>query len=204
VSFPADENRRRTKRGTTLAWRLDSLRIGLGLDNPRGRLVFASQMKDRKYWLLKTEPGVFSFEDLLNAPKRTTHWEGVRNYQARNLLRDEIQKGDRAFIYHSNAEPPAVMGIAEVVRAGYPDLLALDPKSPYFDPKAKAKGESPWTMIDVRATHRMRIPVALSEMKGKAALRDMVLLKKGSRLSVQPVTEAEFDFVCTLGKPEAI
>lgn len=161
-------------------------------------------MANPKFWLLKTEPDVFSFEDLVNAPSRTTHWEGVRNYQARNLLRDEIKKGDRVFIYHSNAEPSAVVGVAQVVKEGYPDQSALDPKSDYFDPKAKAKGESPWILIDVQATHRLRRPLPLAELKAKASLKDMLLLKKGTRLSVQPVTERQFEIICSLGEPEKV
>jgi predicted RNA-binding protein with PUA-like domain len=161
-------------------------------------------MAKAKCWLMKSEPETFSFEDLVRSPGRTTHWEGVRNYQARNLLRDEIKKGDRVFFYHSNTEEPAVAGIAQVVKEGYPDPFALDPKSPYFDEKAKAKGESPWSMVDVKATHRMETPVTLAQMRGEKALAKMVLLKKGSRLSVQPVTEAEFEVICRLGNPRKL
>ncbi len=161
-------------------------------------------MAKRKYWLMKTEPDVFSFEDLVAAPRRTTHWEGVRNYQARNLLRDELKKGDGVLIYHSNAEPSAVVGLAEVVREGYPDAAALDPKSEYFDPKAKAKGESPWCVVDVKATHRFSTPLPLAQLRELAPLKDMVLLRKGSRLSVQPVTEAEFELIGANGKPVKI
>ncbi len=161
-------------------------------------------MTDRKYWLLKTEPEVFSFDDLVQAPRRTTHWEGVRNYQARNLLRDEIKTGHRVFIYHSNAEPPSIVGIAEVARGGYPDNSALDPSSAYFDPKAKAKGESVWAMIDVRATHRLSVPLSLASLREHPKLKDMLLLKPGTRLSVQPVGELEFDFICRLGRPQLL
>lgn len=158
----------------------------------------------KKYWLMKTEPDVFSFEDLVRAPRRTTHWEGVRNYQARNLLRDDLKKGDGVLIYHSNAEPSAVVGLAEVVREGYPDAAALDPKSEYFDPKAKAKGESPWCVVDVKATHRFATPLTLTALRAFAPLKDMMLLRKGSRLSVQPVTEKEFEFICAKGQPEKV
>ncbi len=161
-------------------------------------------MAKSRCWLLKTEPDVFSFEDLVKASRKTTHWEGVRNYQARNLLRDEIKKGDRVFIYHSNAEPSAIVGVAEVVREGYPDDSALDPKSEYFDERAKAKGESPWVLIDVQATHRLNRPLALAELKTKPALKDMLLLKKGTRLSVQPVSEKEFEFILGLGDPKKV
>lgn len=153
---------------------------------------------------MKTEPSVFSFEDLIKAPKRTTHWEGVRNYQARNFMRDEFKPGQRAFIYHSNTEEPAIIGIAEVVRAGYTDETALDPKSKYFDEKAKAKGVSPWMMVDVKAVSRMKIPVTREMLKNEKKLSSMMVLQKGARLSIQPVTQAEFDLVCKMGRPEPV
>ena len=149
---------------------------------------------------MKTEPETFSFDDLIRAPKQTTHWEGVRNYQARNLMRDEFKPGVRVLVYHSRIDEPAVFGLAEVVKAGYPDLTALDPKSDYFDEKAKAKGESPWVMVDVRATHRLTSPVTREMLKGDPAFRNMMVLKKGARLSVQPVSDAEFKRVEELGK----
>jgi predicted RNA-binding protein with PUA-like domain len=155
-----------------------------------------------KYWLMKTEPGVFSFDDLVKA--KTTCWEGVRNYQARNLMRDEFKKGDLALIYHSSVDEPAVMGIAEVAREGYTDLTALDPKSKYFDEKAKAKGESPWVMVDVKARERMTVPVTREMLKAQTSLKNMMVLQKGARLSVQPVTAAEFETIRKLGKPKAV
>jgi predicted RNA-binding protein with PUA-like domain len=158
-------------------------------------------MSAKKYWLMKTEPGVFSFDDLIRCPRHTTSWEGVRNYQARNLMRDDFQMGDRALIYHSGIDEPAVVGIAEVVREGYPDDNALDPKHRYYDEKAKAKGQSPWVMVDVRATHRFSLPVTRPLLSSQAALKRMLVLKRGMRLSVQPVTAAEFEVVCKLGRP---
>jgi predicted RNA-binding protein with PUA-like domain len=157
-----------------------------------------------KHWLMKTEPGVFSFEDLVKAPKRTTSWEGVRNYQARNLMRDEFKPGDEAFIYHSGVDEPAIMGVAEVVRGGHPDLFALDPKSKYFDEKAKKKGESPWVLVDVKATHRFAVPVTRDMLKAEPKLAKMMVLQKGARLSVQPVTAEEFKVICKLGQPKAL
>ncbi len=156
------------------------------------------------FWLMKTEPDVFSFEDLMNSPKRTTHWEGVRNYQARNLMRDNFKVGDQVLIYHSNTDDPAVAGVAEVVKAGYPDQTALDPKSPYYDERAKKTAESPWIMVDVKATHKMKTLVTRSLMKAEPGLKDMMVLKNGSRLSVQPVTASEFKKVLALGSPEKI
>jgi predicted RNA-binding protein with PUA-like domain len=154
--------------------------------------------RDRHYWLLKSEPGSFSFDDLWNSTGRTTHWDGVRNFQARNYLRDEIKKGDLAFFYHSGDEP-GIVGIVEIVREGYPDHTALDPKDPHYDPKSKG-GESPWSMVDVHAIERLPRPIPLSEMRGKPELEGMPLLQKGSRLSVQKVGATEWNAVLALAK----
>jgi len=153
-----------------------------------------------RYWLMKTEPGVFSFEDLTLCPKRTTSWEGVRNYQARNLMRDQFKRGDQALIYHSNIDEPAIIGIAEVVKEGYPDSSALDPKSRYYDSEAKKKGTSPWVMVDVKATHRLAEPVTRGMLGNDPKLKNMMVLKRGARLSVQPVTREEFEIISKLGK----
>ncbi|HZK78413.1 MAG TPA: EVE domain-containing protein [Gemmatimonadaceae bacterium] len=146
---------------------------------------------DRNYWLLKTEPTTFSFDDLWNAPRRTTSWDGVRNFQARNMLRDQIKEGDLAFIYHSSTDPTGIVGIAEVVRSGYPDATAFDPKDSHYD--AKSRKDSPtWYVVDVKAVKKFREIVTLERMRGMKGLEGMVLLKKGSRLSVQPVSPAEW------------
>jgi predicted RNA-binding protein with PUA-like domain len=158
----------------------------------------------KKYWLMKTEPSVFSFEDLLKAPGKTTAWEGVRNYQARNLMRDDFQLGDLAFIYHSGIAEPEIAGIAEIAKTGYPDPFAMDPKSKYFDPDAKKKGVNPWILVDVKAKKRFKKSVTRSQLKDCKALADMMVLKKGARLSVQPVTEAEFKTICDLSDLENI
>ena len=153
----------------------------------------------RRHWLLKSEPDSFSFDDLMAAPDRTTHWDGVRNYQARNFMRDDMKAGDLVLYYHSGAEPPGVAGIAEVVREGYPDHTALDPRDPHFDPKSTQ--EAPiWMMVDVRALERFARLVALPELRATPGLERMVLLQKGSRLSVQPVTAAEFEIVRGIGR----
>lgn len=152
----------------------------------------------RRYWLLKTEPATFSFDDLMRAPRRTTGWDGVRNYQARNLMRDEMQEGDGVFIYHSSTDVPAVVGIAEVARSAYPDAKALDKKSPYYD--AKSTTDNPiWFQVDVRGVEAMPAPVSLAEMRATPVLEGMSLLRKGNRLSVQPVTAAEWRKVRALG-----
>ena len=147
-----------------------------------------------KYWLVKTEPESFSIEDLAKAPQQTTSWEGVRNYQARNFMRDGMKLGDRVLFYHSNADPPAVMGIATVVREAYPDSFAWDKKSKYYDEKSTP--ENPvWLMVDLKLESVFPRPVSLDELRGVAALKEMELLRKGSRLSVQPVRKAEFDWI---------
>ena len=149
------------------------------------------------HWLVKSEPDVFSFADLLKAPKRTTCWDGVRNYQARNTLRDQMKTGDRVFYYHSNAEPSGIAGICEVVREGYPDHTAFDPTDPHFDPKSR-RDEPTWYMVDVRAVAPFPRLVTLAELKGVKGLEKMALVQKGSRLSVQPVTRKEWEIVCRI------
>jgi len=160
--------------------------------------VTQAAQKDRQYWLLKSDPESFSFDDLWNLPNRTTHWDGVRNYQARNFIR-EMKKGDLAFFYHSGGPEPGVLGIVEIVREAYPDPTALDRKDPHYDPKSK-NGESSWSMVDVHAIERLPRPVALSEMRTKPELEGMPLLQKGSRLSVQKVGAADWNAVLALGK----
>jgi len=143
-----------------------------------------------QHWLVKSEPDVFSISDLARATRQTTHWEGVRNYQARNFLRG-MRTGDRALFYHSNAEPSAVAGIVEIVREAYPDPSAWNPASDYHDPKASP--ENPiWSMVDVRLVAIFPRKIPLEELRGLPSLAGMELLRRGSRLSVQPVTAAEF------------
>lgn len=151
----------------------------------------------RQYWLFKSEPDSFSIDDLAAAEEQTTFWNGVRNYQARNFLRDTIRVGDRVLYYHSNADPLAIVGVCEVVRAGYPDHTAWDSTSHYFDPKSSA--ESPtWYMVDIRLLKKFRNPVTRDVLASCPELQQMELLRRGSRLSIQPVTEAEFGAVLKL------
>lgn len=157
-----------------------------------------------RHWLMKTEPDTFSFDDLVKAPRRTTSWEGVRNYQARNLMRDDFKKGDLVFIYHSSCAEPGVVGLAEVVKESHPDRSALDPQSPYFDPKSADAGASRWQLVDVRATHRFKQLVSLTAMRSMKGLEAMLLLKRGSRLSIQAVSPAEWAIIIKSGKPEAL
>jgi len=154
--------------------------------------------KKRRYWLLKSEPNAFSFQDLLDSPGQTTLWDGVRNYQARNMLRDDLQPGDGVLFYHSNANPPAVAGVAEVVRAGYPDPTQFDPKDSHFD--AKSDPDNPrWFVVDVRARGAFEESVPLETLRATSKLTEMALLQKGQRLSVQPVRAAEWREVLALG-----
>lgn len=156
----------------------------------------------RRYWLLKSEPGVFSFDDLLASPDRTTCWDGVRNYQARNSMRDGMRVGDGVLFYHSNAAPPAVVGVCEVVREAYPDHTALDRDDPHFDPKSRADAPT-WMMVDIRAVEALPRPLSLADLREMKELRQMKLLHKGSRLSVQPVTAAEWKAVLRAGGLDA-
>jgi len=149
-----------------------------------------------RYWLMKSEPDDVSFDDVLAAPQQTVSWYGVRNYQARNFMRDAMSAGDGVLFYHSSCAVPGVAGIAEVASGPYPDATQFDPASKYHDPKATQ--ETPrWISVDVRAVEQGRY-LPLSEMRAIPALEDMVLLQKGSRLSVSPVTEGEWNAVVAL------
>lgn len=152
-----------------------------------------------KYWLLKTEPQDFSIEDLANCPNRTTCWDGVRNYQARNYMRDEMKCGDLVLFYHSSSSPSAIMGTAEVVKEAYPDPTARDKKSPYFDPKSSLE-DPRWVMVDIQLKQTFVRPLSLDSLRGTKALAKMELLRKGSRLSVQRVTESEFRSILKLAQ----
>ncbi len=152
----------------------------------------------RRYWLMKSEPEVFSIDDLARAPKQSTCWDGVRNYQARNFMR-AMAVGDRVFFYHSNADPPAVAGIAEVVRTAYPDDTQFDRKSHHYDPSS-TKAAPRWDMVNIRYVETFSVPVGLDRLRKEPRLKGMVLLQRGSRLSVQPVTESEWKIVLALAR----
>ena len=147
-----------------------------------------------KYWLMKTEPSEFSIQDLAKAKKKTTHWDGVRNYQARNFMRDDMRIGDRVLLYHSNADPSAVVGTAKIVKESYPDFTAWDPNDKHFDPKSSAENPR-WFMVDIQLDEIYLEPISLADLRKVAALKEMELLRKGSRLSVQPVRKKEFDAI---------
>jgi len=149
------------------------------------------------YWLMKSEPDVFGIDDLKKAAKKTDAWDGVRNYQVRNMMRDEMKKGDLAFFYHSNCKEPGIAGIMKIVREGYPDFTAFDPKRKYFDPKSDPDNPR-WYMVDVRYVRKFRRVITLAEMKGCPELEEFPLLRRGNRLSVMPVTESQWNFILTL------
>ncbi|MFU8779862.1 MAG: EVE domain-containing protein [Kiritimatiellia bacterium] len=154
-----------------------------------------------QYWLMKSEPSVFSIDDLVR--DGVTGWEGVRNYQARNFMRDAMRVGDLALFYHSNATPPGVVGVMRVVREGYPDDTAADKTSPYFDAKAAAAGKSnPWVRVDLELVEKFPVAVRLEQLRAEPALAGLMVTRKGSRLSVQPVEQNHFVHICHMGQAQ--
>jgi predicted RNA-binding protein with PUA-like domain len=151
---------------------------------------------EKRYWLVKSEPSTFSFDDLLAAPKKTTQWDGVRNHVARNFMRDGMQVGDRVFFYHSSTDPQAIVGICEVAREAYADPTALDRSHDAYDPKSDPDDPT-WFMVDLRAVEKLPRPVTLAEIKKRPELAKMAILRIG-RLSVTPVTRAEWDVICAM------
>ena len=159
--------------------------------------VFAPRSPgEKRYWLVKSEPEVFSFDDLLRLHNKTTHWNGIRNFAARNFMKDGMRLGDRVFYYHSMSEAPAIVGICEVVREAYPDDSAFDPASEGYDPKSD-RAKPTWYMVDLRAVAQFTRPVTLAEVKARKELQGMAMLRIG-RLSVTPVRAAEWDVICRM------
>lgn len=157
-----------------------------------------------RHWLMKSEPSTFGIDDLAASPRRTTSWEGVRNFQARNMLRDDMQVGDLAFLYHSSCPEPGIAGIVEVVRAGYPDPSAWQRKSPYHD--AKSPENKPlWYTVDVRLKEHWDhlLPLVALREHAEGALRGMLLLRRGNRLSITPVDAAHWKFILSLARRHA-
>ena len=150
----------------------------------------------RHYWLMKSEPSAYSIDDLIKASRQTTGWDGVRNYQARNFMRS-MAIGDRVLFYHSNADPPAVVGIAEVVKPAYTDPTQFNREDSHYDP-ASAPSAPRWDMVDIKYVRKFSNPLSLDQLRKESKLKGMVLLRKGSRLSVQPVTPAEWEHILTL------
>ena len=149
------------------------------------------------YWLMKSEPDTFSIDDLYNKPDRTEHWDGVRNYQARNMMRDDMKLGDLVFFYHSNCDTPGIVGIMEVVREGYPDFSAFDPDDHHFDPKSDPENPR-WMMIDVRHVKTLSGVITLKELRTYPELEELALVRRGNRLSIMPVSAAQWDFILGL------
>ena len=151
-----------------------------------------------RYWLMKSEPGEYSIDDLMRAAKKTTPWIGVRNYQARNFMRDDMQLGDQAFFYHSSCEEPGIAGIVEVARLAYPDATQFDYKSKYFDPKS-TRAKPRWFNVDVQLSKKTRL-VPLAELRSCPELEQMLVLQRGNRLSITPVAPAEWKFILDLAQ----
>lgn len=148
-------------------------------------------MAKKHYWLMKSEPEEFSIEDLQKRPKKTEPWDGVRNYQARNMMRDDMKLGDQAFFYHSNCDEPGIVGIVEIVKEGYPDVTAFDPKDKHYDPKSDPDNPR-WYRVDVKFVRQFKRTITLKELKERQDLGDFALTRRGNRLSVMPVTEAQW------------
>jgi len=143
---------------------------------------------------MKSEPDVFGIDDLNSRPRKTEHWDGVRNYQARNMMRDEMKKGDEVFFYHSNCKEPGIVGIAKIVKEGYPDFTAFDSQQKYYD--AKSDPNNPrWYMVDVQFVRKFKRTITLEELKQAKALQDMPLVRRGNRLSIMPVTEKQWQAI---------
>ena len=152
-----------------------------------------------QYWLMKTEPETFGLENLAAAPRATSGWDGVRNFQARNMLRDEMRRGDQAFLYHSSCEVPGIVAVMDIVKEGYPDPTAFDRRNDHYDPRSDPR-KPRWYMVDVRLKRRLARTIALEELRKHAAreLKGMVLLRPGNRLSVMPVEPAQWKFILAL------
>lgn len=151
----------------------------------------------KKYWLFKSEPNAYSINDMQK--DKTTYWDGVRNYQARNFIRDEMKKGDKVLFYHSNAKPNAVVGICEITKEAYPDFTAFDPDNKHFDSKSKTD-EPAWFMVDIKFLKKFTAAVTLEEIKGTPKLKRMRLVQRGNRLSVFPIEKIEFETIEKMGK----
>lgn len=149
------------------------------------------------HWLIKTEPTSFSIDDLEKRPNQTEHWDSVRNYQARNMLRDDMKLNDRAFFYHSNCAEPGIVGVVKIVRESYPDHTAFDPEDHHFDPKSSIENPR-WFMVDVQLEKKFHRTISLAEMRTHPKLNDLQLLRKGNRLSVMPVNESQWESILKL------
>ena len=149
------------------------------------------------YWLMKSEPSEFSIDDLRQCPEATAPWDGVRNYQARNMMRDEMQPGDRAFFYHSNCAEPGIVGIVAITKAGYPDPTAFDPRDKHYDPKSDPNHPR-WFLVDVTFMSKLKRTITLAGLKTHETLAELPLVRRGNRLSIMPVKADEWGFICSL------
>jgi predicted RNA-binding protein with PUA-like domain len=152
-----------------------------------------------RHWLLKSEPTSFGIDDLARAPRRTTTWDGVRNFQARNMLRDDMRRGDQAFLYHSSCDIPGIVGIVQITHEGYPDPTAFERRHPHYDPES-VRAAPRWFMVDIRLQRKFTRVITLDELRAHAAkeLQGLALLRPGNRLSVMPVTAPHWHFICAL------
>lgn len=155
-----------------------------------------------RYWLFKSEPETFSIDHLRKCHRSTEHWDGVRNYQARNMLRDEVKKGDQVLFYHSNCKPPGIAGIAEVMKDGYPDFTAWDPRSDHFDPKTNPE-KPQWYMVDVKFVEKFPQLISLDQLKQNTKLHHMQVLRRGNRLSITPVSKEEWNVILKIATADA-
>ncbi len=149
------------------------------------------------YWLMKSEPDIFGIDHLIAMPKKTEHWDGVRNYQARNMMRDQMKKGDLVFFYHSNCKEIGIVGTMKVVKEGYPDHTAFNPETKYYDPKSNPDNPR-WYMVDIQHKRKFKRTITLQELKQHPQLENMTLLRKGNRLSVMPVEKKQWDYILEL------
>ncbi|GAB6141110.1 EVE domain-containing protein [Methylosoma difficile] len=149
------------------------------------------------YWLMKSEPDTFGIDDLANRPQQTEHWDGVRNYQARNMMRDEMKLGDQVFFYHSNCDEPGIVGLMEIVKEGYPDHTAFDPDDKHFDPKSHPDKPT-WIMVEVKYIRHLSRNITLKELKEKTELADLALVRRGNRLSIMPVTAEQWQLILAM------
>jgi len=151
------------------------------------------------YWLMKSEPNAYSIDDLMNQPNKTDHWDGIRNYQVRNMMRDEMKRGDLAFFYHSNCKPPGIVGIVTIAKQGYPDFTAFDPEDMHYDPKSDPDNPR-WMMVDVKFKKKFKRLISLDELRSNPLLKEMLLLRKGSRLSITPLTKKEWEAIVAMAQ----
>ncbi|MGA9852566.1 MAG: EVE domain-containing protein [Gammaproteobacteria bacterium] len=149
------------------------------------------------YWLMKSEPSSFGIDDLAKAPRKTTAWDGVRNFQVRNMLRDQMRKGDLAFFYHSSCAEPGIVGSMKVSREGYPDTTAFEPENHHFDPRSRP-GNPLWYCVDMALVKRFKQLVTLAQLHRHAELADMLILRRGNRLSITPVTAKQWQYILKL------